>query len=37
MHDFADFWLAIFHEISTQDVDLRGGDSFQKIFLKICP
>ena len=36
-HDFTDFQSAKFHEICTQDVDLRDDESFRKTFVKICP
>jgi len=37
MHDFTNFRSAKFHEIYTQDVDLKGGESFRKQILKILP
>ena len=37
MHDFADFRSAKFHEICTQDVDLRGGESFRKNICENLP
>jgi len=36
MHDFTDFQSAKFQEICTQDVDLRGGESFLKHFWKFA-
>jgi len=35
MHDFTDFRLAKFHEICTQDVVLRDGESYQNQIFKI--
>jgi len=37
MHDFADFRSAKFHEICTQDMDLRGGESFWKNIFENLP
>jgi len=36
-HDFTDFRSAKYHEIRTQDVDLRDGESFRNNILKIFP
>jgi len=37
MHDFTDFLSDKFHEICTQDVYLREGESFRNEIFKIFP